>query len=267
MRNRRGLFALGIMPEPDFDNENEGQQNEGEKRSGAEPLTPEKVADIVRGVMRETRGEEGGGSGRDADRKPQRFTRSQLDQFIEQGRITEAQRDDILDRQRTDEIADRVLKVIEPKLDARKPEGELDEYARLPPDLVAAGTPLRKKAEAEFKKLVETLGKPADEAAAARYELLAARAAAGDLAALRRRAQDGGRRESMRETHDDGDDDGRDRGGKEREDAAPRSLSPREKSFYEGQIAKGLYGGWKDVRAEMKFARDDIRSKARARFG
>lgn len=207
-----------------------------------------------------------------AEEKKVVFTQAQLDKAVTDGELTQGQADRIIESQRTDAIADRVVsKTVARERDARVVT-DLADYARLKPDLLKDGTSLRTRAAKEFKYLVDDLGMPNTKST----ELAAVRRLLGPIDVLRDSKQVA---ETMQEgaSGSEGGDGGRRRADTEDPPAKdgkpdpklaatpPRGLTEREKAFYGTRVGRGkMYADWNAVRAEQKHANPGVRKRAEA---
>lgn len=183
------------------------------------------------------------------------FTRAQLREAVDDGRITQAQSDAIWDDQ-TEHRNSEKLKAVKDEVkqeitETAKIGGQIDAYKSLLPDLAAKTSDTFKKVEAEFKYMTGELGMPNNE----KTELAALRAVFGPVEALRQKAK---AKDARPDTHHEsaGRGGGGDDGGGE-QDGAPRDLSPKLKTFYANQINRKLYKGWDDpvLKEELKHVR------------
>ncbi len=111
--------------------------------------------------------------GRDAGRKeakvePQReFTRAELQQQVDDGRMTPDDSDRILSEQSERKIEERVSQRIESDAQQKdlsaKIQAEVSRYTEARPDIMVEGSDDRALVEREFRRQVNELGKPEDQ--------------------------------------------------------------------------------------------------------
>jgi hypothetical protein len=190
----------------------------------------------------------------------QTYTRTELSNFVLEGKINQDQADDIMDAQLQRNIETRIGGKLAHEAKEREIASALtsdfDAYTKAIPNISVQGTPERTRLEAEYRRLTQ-LGQPDSRAT----EVLALRSAFGPPETINAaKEQSGGA--SHQETgggsapgSNDGD------AGK----GAPSTLTAAEKSYYEGAMKEGLYKDWSEVRAEMKFANPQVRTRTAAR--
>lgn len=186
-----------------------------------------------------------------------RFTRAELKAAVAAGQVTEEQSDALWEKQVAEDVTARVTKEVLQTVGATSRQeritNDLAEYKRLAPEILETDSEKRKEVAAEFAELV-SLGQPKT----LETELLALRAVYGPLDKLR--VAKSGRRET--EFHEEtGGGEGRNRAPKALKD----TLTERERDYYDGKIKSGMYKDWKEVEAELAYARPDVRRKAGAR--
>lgn len=181
------------------------------------------------------------------------YSWQQLEDMVTNGTLTRAQaseyREGVVKRDlkaEQDRELDQRLVNIER---ARRVTTDLDNYKRLIPAVMQAGTPEREKVAAEYRYMTGVLGMPEGVAT----ELAASRAAFGDLAALERsRAASNStrdNREATVETTTSGH-------APEAKKDPLKGLDTRQREHYERMIKKGRYPkGWDDVRTELTWTR------------
>lgn len=179
---------------------------------------------------------------------PTQYSRLQLQQFVEEGKITQADSDNLWERNIRESTKHEVLAAVGAESVASKQSAtvaaELTAYSELVPEVLIEGSTERKKVEREFLHLV-SLGYQQTKAT----EAVALRAAFGDLANLR----------ATKQTHRGPADahvetgGGRPPGGSEKDPV--KALDARTRSFYQKGIDSGRYKDWGAVREELKFRR------------
>lgn len=193
--------------------------------------------------------------------EPKKYSLSELNKLVDEGQVTREQADQYWEGQMSRTIDEKV----DAKVDAKEQQRErtaklktkIDRYKSLVPDVLKQGSEDRQKVINAYKDLVD-----AGHADDARTELAALMAVYGPADELEKK------KSSMtRELRDKHEEIG---GGKppsgNKETNFQKTLSPREKSFYEDGIRKGLYKDWKDVEDELKYANPDIRKRYGAKI-
>ena len=192
-----------------------------------------------------------GAPGKDAE--PKRYTRAQLRAAVEEGKITEAEMDTVIQRQMEGDITDKLTKKFDDdrKADAVTQAADIlmRRYKAAVPDLLDKTTDTFGRVKKEFQSLL-ALGYDSHDL---RTELLAVKAALGDIDALEKKPK-----ERERETHQE--TGGRDAEAPDvdrRTDGIPKGLSGPQRQHYQRLIDNGMYSGWDDPRLtnEMKFVK------------
>ena len=185
--------------------------------------------------------------------EPKRYTRTQLRAAVNEGKITEEEMDAVIQRQMEETITDKLSKKLnaDRKADAVSQAADIQmrRYKAAVPDLLDKTTDTFAKVKKEWQSLME-LGYESDDL---RTELLAVKAALGDIDALEKKPK-----ELERETH-------KETGGRDAEtpdvdlrtDGIPKGLSGPQRQHYQRLIENGMYKGWDDpkLQKEMKFLR------------
>lgn len=233
--------------------------------SGAPTITPERAAEIARlaaleaaaPLIEKVASLEGRLAAQPAAPPPDQpkiRTRAELDALVRDRQITEAQRDDILDRQRADETRRMVQETVTTAITGLQRGSEVDQglaaYRELKPDAWKAGSKERERVKAQYDYLVR-IGQPATAAT----ELVALQTVYGSVDALR--AASSGRDE-YEEHRDTGGGGGG--GGGRRQDGKVK-LSPRERAHYQRLIDRGVYPDMDAVHEELKYARPEVRAR------
>lgn len=188
------------------------------------------------------------------------LSRRELRQMVEDGKVSEDEAEDIVQRQLERRLGDRMVKALDDRLTTRqlndKVQTEISRYKEAVPDLNDRESAAFQKVETEFQHLVSLGYDDGDP----RTELLAARAAFGDPSRLKAVKSRG--RETHEETggHAESDSD-------VRTDGIPKGLTRRERDHYGKLIDRGLYKGWDDpvLKQELGFRNGPRAERAQAR--
>lgn len=187
-----------------------------------------------------------------------KFTRAQLKAQVDEGKISESEMDEILERQLKAEVLAEARKTVKDETatmtTAQKVKGQISRYMELEPDINVPGTAIQKRADAEFNALVE-LG---DDPKSQTTTLKALRAVLGPVEDLERAKSARGERETYEGGSGAGGDDS---GGGSNKDGSPANLTPRERAFYTKQIDRGIYKDWDAVKEELKHSNPALRRK------
>lgn len=188
--------------------------------------------------------------------QPKRWTRAELNAAVEARQITQDQADDVLDRQiREDAKAEAAQVAHDTVIGTQRKEhvtSQLARYKRAEPEIVVAGSDVRKRITEEFRYLVDELG----DQNSIDTELKAIRAVLGPIDRLEKSRA--GRPDA--ETHQEAGQGGE--SGKPKVDKDTPlvgKLDKRQRDYYEGQIKSGQYKDWKDVEATLKYANPETR--------
>ena len=188
--------------------------------------------------------------------EPARFTRAQLREAVDQGKITQAESDAIWDDQQAKEgdaklahVADKIEKNLTEKA---KIGGQIDRYKELIPDLGKKTSDSFKKVADEYAVMTGDLGMPKNE----KTELAALRAVFGPIETLQAKAT---AKDTRPDTHREslGRGGGQDDGQADK-DGAPRDMPAKLKAHYQRMIDRGIYReGWNDpaLKEELKHVR------------
>ena len=181
--------------------------------------------------------------------EPREYSVTELDQAVAAGQITQAQRDHMFAQQVRNasikEATNAARAVVETETRTNVLDGELKDYAKLAPDLMADGSPLRQRVASEYEYLVSK-GAPRD----LTTELAATRAVMGPIERARAYAQ--GRR---RGADAFGDTSGSMTPEQRREAGAWERIPAEKRAYYERQINNGLYANRAAVLAELNWKR------------
>lgn len=184
------------------------------------------------------------------------YTPAQLRAFVEDGRISQEQADSIYQKQQQQEIDRRIAKAVQESTarneETRSVTMKLEAYKGLIPDLMSDGSQSRAKVAQHYRRLVATFGQQQpDSIGDQRIQLAACEAAFGTVEDIQRRKSLDMTSES-RETHQDS---GSDSDSGVAESKVARRLDARQRSYYQRMIDNGFYKDWKEVEAELKYAK------------
>lgn len=184
----------------------------------------------------------------------QTYTKAQLAEFVEAGRLTQdaadaLERRQIIDEAKREAVAEAKIVVASGDLQ-RNVATQMAEFQVLIPDAWQEGTDEREQVRKAYKRVVASGVQGTKE----QLELLAMTQAFGDPADIRR-ARGLGRNGPADSFEDSGGSGGRhNRGEESGADAPPKGMDARQRAHYEKGIAAGRYKDWSEVRAELKFA-------------
>ena len=189
------------------------------------------------------------------------YTRTELDGFISEGRLSQEDADTIIDKQLTTKITNDVTSNMLVKEQQTSLGKLIEKYVAHDPDVAITGTDARNRIETEVAAQFKLSGDPT---MSLKHEALALRAIYGDdknlgkvdLTPIDRETH----MDSIVSTTNSGGPDPSVEGGK-----ALGSLSSDEKSYYQDLINKGLYSDWGEVAKEMKYANKSLRKRANSR--
>ena len=191
----------------------------------------------------------------EAVKPAQQYTRAQLSEFVEAGRLTQEAADSIYERQIEDratrKAVEEATKAVASQHQQLSVAERMAEFQGLVPDAWEEGTPEREQVAAAYAALKATGIKGTKD----ELELAALIAAFGEPAKIRK-ARGLGRSGPSESFEDSGSSGGRRRQGSDGdEEGIPRGITPKQREHYEKGIAAGRYKGWADVREELKYAR------------
>lgn len=159
-------------------------------------------------------------------------TRAELQALVDDGRMSQADADRILDEQRERKITDSVSQKIETSITqgrvTERVNGEIAEYTRVYPDILQDGTENRRLVAEEYQRQL-TFGKPDN----AQTELDALMTVFGPSSRLQRG------REKELETHQDVGSDGR--AQTKATGGWPKEMPDATKRYYQDLINKNIY--------------------------
>ena len=190
-----------------------------------------------------------------AKAEPKVYTRIELQKQVDEGNISEADRDDIIITQAKDEVRREVLAEVDKRLtttqNASKMQTDMTAYKEAYPDVMKEGSDLRNRVKAEITALSAINGTPADDDALFRMELSALRSVLGPPSKMREKTRE------VRTTHQETGGSAPDTTSKADVDKAPKGLPERIKTFYQQKIDRGIYKGWNDpdVKKELEHVR------------
>lgn len=180
------------------------------------------------------------------------YTRAELDSAVAKGSLSQAQADQIIERQSAAAIEAKVEKAVETKIAERTQSGtvgaKMARYRELVPDLADEKSKVSQRCAAVYQELIDE-GLPANRATA----LAAVKQVCGALDALEA-AKTAGQRETSEEA-------GAGHGGASVPAGAPASIFKgipnRFREHYAKGLEKGLYRGWDDpdLKAELDLVR------------
>lgn len=180
---------------------------------------------------------------------PPRYTASQLQAMIDEGKATVGQvlayQEETLKKELAATVEQKVAETLSTNQRGSTVQTELNEYKTLVPEALQVGTPENQKVLKEFSYLVN-LGYDRNDP---RTEVLAARAAFGDTTSLKTKiaakAIPTGR-DTMQDTTASGKP-------KPSEKDPLKDLTARERQHYQHMIDRGVYAGWAEVKEELAF--------------
>lgn len=184
------------------------------------------------------------------------YTRAQLQAAVDEGKIDEATRDDILYQQAQEQILAKVEERFAEREEREKASAaaskvlsELTEYKENIPDIMREGSDIRSRVFEEIQNLQRLFGEPKNEEELNKMQLQAARTILGPVSKIREKTRE--KRQTAQETGGSGDGQPPAKGPAN----APKNMNDRLKSYYEGQIQKGVYKGWDDptLKKEMEY--------------
>lgn len=180
---------------------------------------------------------------------PARYTGTQLQSFIDEGKITVGQALSYQEESLKLEAARLVDAKVEEKLSTATRQStvqrEVSRYQEAIPDITVPGTEARQKLEREYAYLV-SMGYDAKDP---KTEVLAARAAFGDPDLIKQR-QAARTITTGRDTMQDIAANGK---PKPSEKDPLKDLSSSQRQHYQRMIDKGVYNGWAEVKEELAF--------------
>ncbi len=182
---------------------------------------------------------------------PVQYSKAQLNEFVEAGRLTQAAADSIYEKQVEDRAVKRATeeatKAVASQHQQRTVAERMAEFQELVPDAWVDGTTEREQVATTFAALQATGIKGSKD----ELELAALVAAFGEPAKIRKARGFG--RPGAESFEDSGSGRRRpsDEGGS---DVPPRGITAKQLAHYEKGIAAGRYTGWSAVKEELKYA-------------
>jgi len=264
----------------DADLDNSGKAGLDDDDSGQQPIPANKVKEIVSNRVNELNSKHAEDIARMQGQidvltkqpvKTQQptdkiYTRAELNAFVNDGKLTQDEADQVIDKQLTKQVTADVTANMNVQGKENALQTMIDRYVSHDPDIATPGTDARKRIEAEVRAQLELSG---DSQATLKHEALALRAVYGAVDKLKQVNLEPEDRESHMDTLSGGD------GGTGHHKQSSQiklddsgnitGLNRDEKSYYQDQINKGLYSGWPAVVEELKYADTALRQRAGAR--
>lgn len=178
------------------------------------------------------------------------YSRIELQSMLDDGKISESQRDQMLDDQRTKQLRKEILAEVRQENQAfqaqQSIQSQVSEYTSALPDLYTQGSDHEKRAAKELTYLIQ-MGQDPNQLST---KLLAMKLAFGEASKLKEVSR------KTRETHAETSSGSGD-AGEPAKDLGPSNINNRMRSFYKEQIEKGRYTGWDDpnLKKELKYVR------------
>lgn len=180
-----------------------------------------------------------------------RYTATQLQQMIDDGKATVGQVLAYQEETLTKELDGRLERKLAEKLASSNKvstlQQEITKYKQTVPEVTQEGTKERLAVEREYSYLVN-LGYDANDP---RTELMAVRAALGSVETIQERRSAKAIPAQGRDTMQDIQASG---GGKPGEKDILKTMTSAQKQHYQRMIDRNVYTGWEEVREELKFA-------------
>lgn len=263
--------------DPDLELKKGGSENDD---PGQRPIPANEVNEIVSNRVNEVNAKHAEETGRlqgqidvltqqsKQTTQPQQktYSRAELNAAVTEGKISQDEADQIVDKQLTTQITADVTDNLTQQGTENSRQVMINSYVSHDPDIATPGTDARKRVEAEVRAQLELSG---DHTATLRHEVLALRAIYGDvnkLGKVNTKPED-------RETHMDTLQSSNDSGSDKKQSSQIKvddsgnitGLARDEKAYYQDLINKGVYRDWKAVEVEMKFSDAALRQRAGAR--
>lgn len=176
------------------------------------------------------------------------YSRTELQQAVDNGQISEVQMQDILDQQREKRLRRELREEMKATISATSKEDQyrrtIEEYRRVRPDLGVQGSEDWKRGAEEFQALANEFGRPKPGLEELRMEAMALRTAFGDVSRLRAK----GKRDPdpYQETGSAREQGGSSQWGK---------VEQRVRDHFQKQIDRGVYKGRDDPKLVEKLKR------------
>lgn len=167
--------------------------------------------------------------------KPREFTRAELQAQVDNGTISEDQRDEVLDRQRAERLKAEIRDEVRAEERDRRLRSEIQRYYDQHPQLTQDGSEMRTRAGQEYRRLVD-LGFPDSLVT----ELAALQNSMGSANPPREKTR------AARERHEEQAETGSGSPGTSRANSWEKGLSRRLIDHFRGDLGKGLYSGTDD---------------------
>lgn len=194
---------------------------------------------------------------------PREFARSELLAAVDKGQMTLEQADAVWEKQIITRATNEARTVAGQELSqrevARRVDAEMRRYKELVPGVMQEGSKERERVSAEYRFMV-SLGSPEGR----ETELAALRAVYGSTEKIERARGADTALDSEQQSGGAGGGTGRDDAANKGGDLA-RTLTARERDFYQKQIDGGRYKDWAAVNEELKFANPATRRKMGAK--
>lgn len=180
---------------------------------------------------------------------PPRYTASQLQAMIDEGKATVGQvlayQEETLKQELQAQVDKKVSETLSTHQRGNSVQQEIQEYRTLVPEALQHGTPENQRLVKEMNYLV-SLGHDGNDQ---RTALIAARAAFGDPESIKtKRAAKAipNGRDTMQDTTQTGKQ-------KPNEKDPLKDLTARQRTHYQHMIDRGVYGSWKEVKEELAY--------------
>lgn len=186
--------------------------------------------------------------------QPQEYSRADIERAVEDGRISRPEAEALwatqTERRAIKAATDAATQAVERRATDDMVSSAIGEYSAVVPKAFQDGTAERAQVRKEYDRLVG-LGQPATRAT----ELVALQITFGGIEGLRAAAGAQRERITSQEGGAGGGQSRRDSG--EDANGVPRDLklTDRQTAHYTRLIDRGVYKGWDDVRAELKYAK------------
>lgn len=187
------------------------------------------------------------------------YTKADLKAAAEAGHISQEQADDIWDRQRETQIAERAkaeaLDAVAGYATKERIDADIAAYRRLKPEIMDEGSDIRQRIQEEFNAFV-SMGMPGERGKNLPTQLAAIRAVLGPLDKLKQASA--ARRAQESEQQSGGAGEGQRPGSGK---TLVGHLKGEHREYYERAIKSQRYKDWEAVEAELKFASPNARRR------
>ncbi len=198
--------------------------------------------------------------------EPKKYTRGELRELVESGRMTSDQMEDRLDEQRdlntASLVQSSVASAVRTTTLTTSIESQYSAYTEARPDVLVEGAADRDLVQQEYDFLVSQ----GDDPDALTTQVKAMRSAFGPIDTVS--SKPGLKVVQKKESHVETSSGGGGGGSRSKEantSKAPADLSTDETAYYTDLIQRGIYAGWPDVHEEMKHSVVRTRTRAKAR--